>query len=442
MKLTEFKIENYRSIRDSGWVKIDDIAVIVGKNESGKTSLLKALWKFNPYDKSGYNIDREWPRGHRKEKSYDKTVATCRFTFSPEERKKLEEAHETAKGIDSVEIRRTYKGEYFYTFLPTAPAHEREVSWIIDYISSRLATLPAGLSGHFKGQFEAALREFVQAAQNASGSTNTVEKMRELKGRLPQLVSPSDPARQQDINSLAELTRTLEEVVTEVTNTPLMRMSGAVHSLIPIFIYMDDHRAFAGSAQLNEVQQRRNTKNAIDADQTIALIMEMAALNLDEEVAKGNARDREQRMLDMSDASMTLTSLIADRWSQKRYEIRFEADGQHLMVFVKDADGIALVPLEERSKGFQWFFSFDMTFMYETQGKFSNAIILLDEPGLHLHAAAQRDLMVHGSLCQIEPTYIHDTPALHDQLHAPRQYLCRRGSKSWRHEDPPRLDGG
>ncbi len=394
MKLTEFKIENYRSIRDSGWVKIDDIAVIVGKNESGKTSLLKALWKFNPYDKSGYNIDREWPRGHRKEKSYDKTVATCRFTFSPEERKQLEEAHETAKGIDSVEIRRTYKGEYFYTFLPTAPAHEHEVSWIIDYISSRLATLPAGLSGHFKGQFEAALREFVQAAQNASGSTNTVEKMRELKGRLPQLVSPSDPARQQDINSLAELNRTLEEVVTEVTNTPLMRVSGAVHSLIPIFIYMDDHRAFAGSAQLNEVQQRRNAKNATDADQTIALIMEMAALNLDEEVAKGNARDREQRMLDMSDASMTLTSLIADRWSQKRYEIRFEADGQHLMVFVKDADGIALVPLEERSKGFQWFFSFDMTFMYETQGKFSNAIILLDEPGLHLHAAAQRDLMV------------------------------------------------
>ena len=92
----------------------------------------------------------------------------------------------------------------------------------------------------------------------------------------------------------------------------------------------------------------------------------------------------------MNDASRTLTSLIADRWSQKKYEVMFQADGQHLIVFVKDAEGSALVPLEERSKGFQWFFSFDMTFMYETDGEFSNAIILLDEPRLHLHAARQR----------------------------------------------------
>ena len=50
--------------------------------------------------------------------------------------------------------------------------------------------------------------------------------------------------------------------------------------------------------------------------------------------------------------------------------------------------------MDERSKGFQWFFSFDTTFLYETQGTFKNAVILLDEPGLHLHAAAQQDLLV------------------------------------------------
>ena len=48
MKLIEFNVRMFRSITDSGWVKLDDIAVIVGKNESGKTSLLKALWKLMP----------------------------------------------------------------------------------------------------------------------------------------------------------------------------------------------------------------------------------------------------------------------------------------------------------------------------------------------------------------------------------------------------------
>ncbi|WP_082814691.1 AAA family ATPase [Collimonas fungivorans] len=61
MKLAAFRVQNYRSIIDSGWVSIDDIAVIVGKNESGKTSLLKALLKFNPFKAEPYSLDREWP---------------------------------------------------------------------------------------------------------------------------------------------------------------------------------------------------------------------------------------------------------------------------------------------------------------------------------------------------------------------------------------------
>lgn len=98
-------------------------------------------------------------------------------------------------------------------------------------------------------------------------------------------------------------------------------------------------------------------------------------------------------MLDMNDASLTLTKQLADHWTQRNYQVRFEADGHHVIAFVSDEVQPALVPLNERSKGFQWFFSFDVTFLYETKGTFKNAIILMDEPGLHLHAAAQRDLL-------------------------------------------------
>ena len=81
MHLKAFRVHMYRPILDSGWVDIDDITVIVGKNESGKTALLKALHKFKPFSPDPYTLDREWPRGHRKEQSPDAVVVQTRFDF-------------------------------------------------------------------------------------------------------------------------------------------------------------------------------------------------------------------------------------------------------------------------------------------------------------------------------------------------------------------------
>ena len=157
---------------------------------------------------------------------------------------------------------------------------------------------------------------------------------------------------------------------------------------------MDDHKPFQGSAYLDQISQRKAHNQLTDEDKTFLMILEMAGLNFDEELQRASTSDKEQRMLDMNDASLTLTSLLADHWSQRKYQVRLEADGQHIIAFVSDEIQPALVPLHERSKGFQWFFSFDTTFLYETEGTFKNSVILLDEPGLHLHATAQRDFLV------------------------------------------------
>ncbi len=48
MKLTAFRIRNYRAIVDTGWIKLsqDNITTIIGQNESGKTTVLEALYSF------------------------------------------------------------------------------------------------------------------------------------------------------------------------------------------------------------------------------------------------------------------------------------------------------------------------------------------------------------------------------------------------------------
>jgi len=66
-----------------------------------------------------------------------------------------------------------------------------------------------------------------------------------------------------------------------------------------------------------------------------------------------------------------------------------QADGQYLKVVVEDDLGVE-IELDQRSEGFQWLVSFFVVFFAEAAGVHENAILLLDEPGLSLHALKQR----------------------------------------------------
>ncbi len=67
---------------------------------------------------------------------------------------------------------------------------------------------------------------------------------------------------------------------------------------------------------------------------------------------------------------------------KKYLNIRVWSDKHHISL-----------PLSNRSKGFNWFFSFIVWFSRIQEDKSNEYILLLDEPGLNLHAAAQADLL-------------------------------------------------
>lgn len=62
MQAKRFRIQNFRNIDNSGWITLDQVTAFVGRNESGKTTLLKALHKFNPATAEPYDPMREFPR--------------------------------------------------------------------------------------------------------------------------------------------------------------------------------------------------------------------------------------------------------------------------------------------------------------------------------------------------------------------------------------------
>lgn len=64
-----------------------------------------------------------------------------------------------------------------------------------------------------------------------------------------------------------------------------------------------------------------------------------------------------------------------------------------LQIRVRNQRHRVSVPFDERSRGFVWFFSFLAYFTNLEQNSDSELILLLDEPGLSLHARAQEDLL-------------------------------------------------
>src|SRR5207302_7706272 len=110
---------------------------------------------------------------------------------------------------------------------------------------------------------------------------------------------------------------------------------------------------------------------------------------IEEEMTK-----RELRQVKLNAASLDITTKFAARWHQRRHQIRYHADGSYFRIWIADdrRPGVE-IELESRSKGFQWFFSFNLVFLVESAEGHKDAVLLLDEPGLDLHPTAQQELV-------------------------------------------------
>ena len=126
--------------------------------------------------------------------------------------------------------------------------------------------------------------------------------------------------------------------------------------------------------------------------------MKAAGLDLRQLQALLEKNDQATRNQLVNRAGSVVTAEIRRLWKDRALKVRFNLDGQYLDTLVSDPNGAyeVEVNLEERSRGFQWFFSFYVAFFADTQGgQAEDAVLLLDEPGLHLHPHSQADLLAH-----------------------------------------------
>ena len=113
----------------------------------------------------------------------------------------------------------------------------------------------------------------------------------------------------------------------------------------------------------------------------------MADLDIGKVIA---ATDTQRRRNLLSAGSAEITGDFRAHWNQDIIQLVVEADGDSLRFGVEEEAKTVLFKVEQRSKGFQWFLSF---YLRLNARKADTNIILIDEPGLYLHAKAQRDVL-------------------------------------------------
>ena len=128
-------------------------------------------------------------------------------------------------------------------------------------------------------------------------------------------------------------------------------------------------------------------------------------------------QQHEQLIASLEGAQNQITREIFRYWSQNKHlKVQFKFDkalpndpapfnsGWILRTRIENTRHGVTTKFDERSAGFVWFFSFLIWFNQIKEQFGDNLIILLDEPGLSLHAKAQADLLRYIEE-RLAPTY-------------------------------------
>lgn len=401
MQLKKFRVRNYRSINDSGEIDASRITALLGRNESGKSNLLRALHSLKPAE--GFEAlkpIKDFPRHRKLTECFDWTpVVDSRWELSDEEQAKLAEIWPAAKGVTHVDIARQYQGKTRTVSIPAVkPAFDLAAirvtaRKIVPVVKAQAAKLDEAA----KAKLEAAANEFgekiVSESTAAKWSSVAIPLLASLREALAAVNVELSDAQDQHIVDLEEQAEAIPEE--EKAHTEARKW---VVEQMPIFMYLDDYPVLEGHQDIAAFLQRKAENKQTDADRNFEKLCKVAGLNPKNLHTLLQSNDQETRSQLANRAGAVVTAAIRQRWKDRQLKVRFNLDANHFDTLISDPNNIydVEVNLDERSRGFQWFFAFYISFAADTdEGDADTAILLLDEPGLYLHAKSQGDLLRH-----------------------------------------------
>ena len=417
--LTRFRVKQFRSVVDSGWITTDEITALIGTNESGKTNLLMALWKLKPAKSGAIDLIADLPRKdyHSLRDVEEKPVfIQADFGLDDEVVDKIcRITGAEPAAVRTVRASRSFDGSLtigFPDYSPTRSLPTAEVGAILHELrdTTSSATELKGESGlkqdilTLSDKLEAEVQDLKRV---------TKAELDTLSGRLsraipsqPMKTSALVPAVRRAVKKLADVQSNLNRK----SPSSFADARDAAWSAIPSIIYYSTYGNLDSEIYLPHVIENLKRDDLGEKEEakarTLKVLFEFVRLSPgeilslgreakktedDDELAEVATRKKEREIL-LQSASTDLTGRFRTWWRQGDYQFRFQADGNHFRIWVSDDRRPEQIELEGRSSGMQWFFSFYLVFLVEAEDSHADALLLLDEPGLSLHPLSQQDL--------------------------------------------------
>lgn len=409
MKLTAFRVHSYRSINDSSRIEVAKRTVLVGRNESGKTSLLKVLAGLKPAGAMPvFTHARDFPRDRpRYEFDKDSTVLESHWGLDPADKQRLAKAWPRCSTVSAVEVTRPYEATRTVRFIGLAldPGPVRSAGDALSSLIGATEALPESVKYAM-----ASLTGILQEEPSETGAKAWAAKVQSAAASLrPHLGAPPNA---EAATALAEV----ERLVGSMAKDDELRAAAekAVFEAMPVFVYLDEWDSLPGHYDIQAFAERTRISQQNATDRLFAKLLKVAELDANE-LTTLLSKNHEERKLLTNRASRVISKTLRSLWKDRKLTVEFSLDANHFDVVVSDEETDALVPLDERSRGFRWYFSFFVVFAADTDGgDKENAILLLDEPGLFLHATAQSSLLAFFDTLPNQIIYSTHSPFMID----------------------------
>jgi predicted ATP-dependent endonuclease of OLD family len=414
MRIVKARIQNFRSIVDSGEFEIEKLkTILVGPNEAGKTVILMALQQLNKPDSvSGFDALRDYPRSKYNEITTkqvdpkDVTIVTGWFELEDSDKSKLPDEFKNC-------LYKRYKrlDNHVYHTIENTPSQihykdiKNDIVRLVAHADKNYAPVSTVATGTVDPKIpsENLKKITISWVDYTLLSGDNAAKLTEwLNGILPYIEEGNE--KEEDRHAML-----LEKIAFNAKYDDVLK---TLDSLVPVFVLFNNYYRVKPSIHLEHLANRTE-KNLLDdkyydyGNLCLLKLLGFSPRELSDvgKIQSPNQNDTEglkkykdqldNRSYQLNAASVKLTNEIKSIWSPdpnrpEANKLKITADGQYLKVVVEDDLGVE-IELDQRSEGFQWIVSFFVVFFAEAMDKHKNAVLLLDEPGMSLHGLKQRD---------------------------------------------------